>query len=220
MLCAVVPAYYEEKRIAAVVTGLLPVVDRVIVVDDGSVDETSVRARQAGALVVRHEINRGQGAALETGHEMARALGATYVVHFDGDGQFSPNEVRPAVAKLEHDKADILFGSRFLGQDQSQIPWLKRSVMLPFGRWIDRLFGAVRLTDSHNGFRVLSHRALDAIHIEQRGMAHATEIPCQVKKHGLTYTEFPITVTYHEFGQGPAGGLKIIRDMFFHSFVS
>ena len=87
MFLAIVPAYNESKRIGSVVRSLFDHVDMVVVVDDASRDATATLAQQAGATVLQHTVNRGQGAALETGHAYARSIDATYVLHFDGDGQ-------------------------------------------------------------------------------------------------------------------------------------
>lgn len=212
MIVAIVPAYQEQQRIGEVVTELLGVVDEVVVVDDASTDNTVAVAEQAGATVIVHGLNRGQGAALETGHVYVRQIGATYVVHFDGDGQFNVSDIRPAITALEDAHADIVFGSRFLTENAS-VPWLKRYIVRPIGRLVDRLFGAVPRTDTHNGFRVLGKRALNMIHITQDRMAHATEIPQLVQRHSLRYIEFPVTVRYHEYGQSSLSGFTIIRDL-------
>lgn len=218
MFLAIIPAYNEEKTIGSVVRGLFSVVDRVVVVDDGSIDQTARLAKEAGAVVLAHRINRGQGAALETGHAYAREVGADIVLHFDADDQFDPNDVIPAKQAMESSGADMLFGSRFLGK-QSNMPFLKRMVLSRAGRLSDRFFAGIRLSDSHNGFRILSKRALDCIRITQDGMAHATEIPMLVKRHCLSYIEFPVTVTYHEYGQRAGGGIRIVRDLFLGKFV-
>lgn len=219
MLVAIVPAYKEATRIEGVVSALRSVVDEVIVVDDASPDDTAVRARSAGATVLCHSLNRGQGAALETGHAYARHLQAEYVVHFDGDGQFDVRDIEPALSALKAAAADVLFGSRFLSPDAvNGVPRFKRYILLPIARYIDRVFGAVPLTDAHNGFRILSRHAIELIHIRQDRMAHATEIPQQVAYHKLKYIEFPVRVTYHEYGQSSIAGLRIITDLFLKKF--
>jgi glycosyltransferase involved in cell wall biosynthesis len=212
MTVAIVPAYNESKRIASVVATLFEVVDTVVVVDDASVDGTATLAATAGATVLRHALNRGQGAAIETGQSYARHLGATYTVHFDGDGQFDAAEIPSAISVLKQSGADILFGSRFLSET-GNMPWFKRQILHPLSRFVDRSFGAVKLTDVHNGFRILTARALEIIIIRQDGMAHASEIPILVRKHGLAYTEFPVTVSYHEYGQSSLGAFRIVRDL-------
>lgn len=218
MFVAIVPAYNEEKSIASVISDLLTEVDSVVVVDDASLDATVALAKAAGAVVLQHEINRGQGAALETGHAYARTLGAEYVIHFDADGQFDVADIAPALHELKQKKADILFGSRFLGKN-SNVPWTKKNIIFPLGKIINTLFGSVALSDVHNGFRILSSRALEKVVITQERMAHATEIPALVKFHNLSYVEFPITVTYHEYGQSGIGGLHVVKDLITGKFL-
>lgn len=218
MQMAIVPAFNESKRIAGVVEALMSVVDRVVVVDDASVDNTAAIASAAGAIVLVHEVNRGQGAALETGHAYARKHNANLVIHFDGDDQFTVDDIPPAIAHLQKSGADILIGSRFLGAT-SNIPWFKKTVLLRLGRVVDWLFGGVHLSDAHNGFRILTPKALSHIVIEQDRMAHATEIPQLIKRHNLSYTEFPVHVTYHEYGQGMGDGIHIVKDIILGRFV-
>ena len=213
MFIAIVPAHNEEKSIGSVVQSLFYHVDEVVVVDDGSEDETAARAREAGAVVLRHELNRGQGASIETGHEYARAIGAEQVLHFDADGQFDVADIRPALEKLKNTSADVLLGSRFL-DDRSNVPWVKRRVLLPLARRLHRLIYRTRLTDVHNGFRILNRRALDSIRITQDRMAHASEIPAQAARFGLKTIELPVKVVYREYGQPSSAGWRIIFDLF------
>jgi len=213
-----VPAHNEAKTIENVVKQLLFVGDKVVVIDDGSTDDTALLAGNAGATVLRHTLNRGQGAALETGHTYARQSNADFVVHFDADGQFDFRDIPRALASMKEKNVDIILGSRFLGKEQ-KIPWLKRAVILPFARNIDRLFGSVSLSDAHNGFRVMNQRALNFIQLTQDRMAHATEIPQLIRRYNLRYAELPISVSYHEFGQGPIGGFRIVRDLLVGKFM-
>lgn len=218
MFLAIVPAYNEEKIIATVITDLLREVDSVVVVDDASSDNTVAVAQAAGAVVLQHELNRGQGAALETGQEYARSVGAEYVIHFDADGQFDVADIAPALQAMQEKEADILFGSRFL-EKRSNIPWSKQYIIFPLGKIVNKFFGSLPLSDVHNGFRILSQKALEHIQITQDRMAHATEIPVLAKYHNLRYIEFPITVTYHEYGQGGLGGVKVVKDLFTGKFI-
>ncbi len=217
MFIAVVPAYNEEKKIGSVVQSLFGHVDQVVVVDDASPDNTFQIAKDAGAVVLRHGINRGQGAALQTGHDYALKNNAEYVLHFDGDGQFCVEDILPALNKMKESSYDVLFGSRFLGK-KSNIPWLKRFVLFPMARIFNKMSG-VYLTDIHNGFRILNKKALEVLKIEQDRMAHATEIPVKVKKLGLKYVEFPVKVVYHEYGQGIGNGLSVAKDLLFGKFL-
>ncbi len=218
MFLAVVPAYNEEKTIGSVARSLFNQVDKIVVVDDGSTDQTAEIARVAGAIVLRHKLNRGQGAALQTGHDFAVQLGADYVLDFDADGQFSVEDIAPAFAALKKSAADILFGSRFL-DNRTKMPCLKKYFILPLARFFNHFFAGVKLTDAHNGFRILNNQALRKISITQDRMAHNTEIPAQVKKHDLKYLEFPVQVVYREYGQGMGGGVKIVKDLLIGRFT-
>jgi glycosyltransferase involved in cell wall biosynthesis len=218
MLIAVVPAYNEEKNIGPVISGLFNHVDKVVVVDDGSTDSTAIEAQNAKAVMLRHKINRGQGAALQTGHEYALRMGADYIVDFDADGQFDVADIKPALTELQKSGADILFGSRFLDK-RSRVPWLKRVILLPLGRLFNRVFFGINLTDAHNGFRILNQRALALIYITQDRMAHASEIPAQAKKFGLKHIEFSVKVVYREYGQGLGGAMRVVRDIAVGKFL-
>lgn len=213
MVLVVVPAYNEAKTIGRVIRGLFEHgFTNVVVVDDGSKDSTGELAQEAGATVLRHRINRGQGAALETGNAFARQQGVDTVVHFDADLQFNPSDITPALKELEASGVDILLGSRFL-DGRSAVPWFKKYFILPAGRLMHRVFFGLHLTDAHNGFRIMTKKSLELIRITQDGMAHNTEILQQIAERKLTYKEFPIEVTYHEYGQGVLGGVKIMGDL-------
>jgi len=220
MFLAIVPAFNEEKNIGSVVRDLFNRggVDQVVVIDDGSSDNTAEEAQKAGAEVLKHRLNCGQGTALQTGHEYAKMVGADFVVHFDADGQFLSTEISEAWEYLKDSKANILFGSRFLNK-KSAIPFLKRVVLIPLGRLVNYFLGAIPLTDPQAGFRILDRIALEKIQIDQPRMAHATEILVKTKKHNLKYVEYPVYVIYHRFGQNFSGGLKIIKDLLLGKFV-
>lgn len=212
-MLVIVPAHNEENTIGRVLRGLFEHgITDIVVVDDGSTDRTAAVARQSGAAVLRHRLNRGQGAALQTGHEYAKASGADVVAHFDADDQLNPADIAGAVARLKAENLDIILGSRFL-DGRSRVPWFKRRVLLPVARWINYVFTGLKLSDAHNGFRVLSRRALEKIVITQDRMAHGSEIPALIRRHSLRYAEYPVEVRYHEFGQGVGGGLRVVADL-------
>lgn len=219
MFIALVPAYNESGNIENVIKSLLPFVDRVVVIDDGSDDDTTKHAKSSGAVVLVHPINLGQGAALETGHIYARREGASGVIHFDGDGQFDPQDIIKAREILDSGEVDVVLGSRFLGNNPG-VPWFKRFVILPLARHINHLFTGIKLSDAHNGFRAFSSKALKHIRITHNRMAHATEILSHIKKNNLTYTEIPVKVTYHRYGQGVSGGFAIIKDLITGKFIN
>ena len=220
MVFIVVPAYNEEKNIGRVLRDLFSQgFQNVVVVDDGSSDNTYIEAKKLGVIVLRHEINRGQGAALQTGNEYVLSQGAEIIVHFDADRQFTASDIGSAIGKMKKDQVDVILGSRFLDNRSQDIPWSKKNVFLPLGRFFQNFFSGIKLTDVHNGFRLLSRRAAEQITISQSGMAHNSEIVEQIKRYDLRYMEYPVAVTYNEYGQGVGGGMKIIRDLIIDKFV-
>ncbi len=214
----VIPAYNEAKNIRRVIEKLVPLVDEIVVVDDCSRDSTARIAREAGASVISHRINRGQGAALQTGNEYALNAGAEIIIHFDGDGQFQAEDIPEMVAPIESDEADIVFGSRFMGK-KSRLPRLKRWLIMPLGRIVNYLFG-VTTTDPQSGFRAFNRQAARAIEISNRGMAHCSEILYKSFKHKLRMKEVPITVIYDEFGQSFSGGIRIVKDLILQKLLN
>jgi len=215
MIFIVIPVYNEEDAIDTTIKDLQEKgFKNIIVVDDGSSDQTFERAQKTGVIILRHQLNRGQGAALQTGNEFALKQGASIVVHFDGDGQFNSNDIMPAIEFMKLHEVDMVLGSRFL-DTRSIIPFTKRYILLPIGKWINYLLTGVKLSDVHNGFRIYSKKALQEIIITQDKMAHNSEITASLKKKALTYKEFPVEVKYYRYGQGIKGGLKIIKEWFF-----
>ena len=215
-IVAVIPAYNEATTVGSVVESVSEQVDEVIVVDDGSIDQTGPNAQKAGAIVIRHFFNRGQGAALQTGFEYALRHEADIVVTFDADGQFEAAEIKKVVEPLLLDKVDVVLGSRFLTPLQS-VP-LKRKILLKAATAITRLYTGLAVTDAHNGFRALSRQALSVINLQQRGMAHASEILEEINKHRLRFMEVPITVNYTDYslqkGQRLSSSFRIVKDLF------
>jgi len=208
----IIPAYNEEKTIGEVIDRVKPLVSKVVVVDDGSNDETKKLASERGAVVLSHIINRGQGAALETGNKYALNNGAEIIVHFDADGQFLAEEIKDIISPIVKGEADIVFGSRFLGK-KSNLPWFKKYVIIPLAHLVNKIFIGATLTDPQNGFRAVSRETAKKITIEQDGMAHNTEIISKAFENNLKIKEIPVTIIYHDFGQRFSGGLKIIKDL-------
>lgn len=213
----VIPAYNEEKNIVKVIRDVLGYVEKIVVVDDCSSDNTVNVVRLANfdedVVILRHSVNRGQGAALETGNGYARRHNADIVVHFDADGQFVASEIPELVRPVIANEAEVVFGSRF-STKKSNIPRFKKSVILPIGKMVNRLLiGKNDLTDPQSGFRVFGKKALGNVIIEQDRMAHCSEILNKVIKAKYNVKEIPITVIYHEFGQRLGGGVDIVKDL-------
>ncbi|MBI5023317.1 MAG: glycosyltransferase family 2 protein [Candidatus Magasanikbacteria bacterium] len=216
----IIPAYNEEKNIGNVLAGLIAAQPeaKIVVVDDGSEDNTAGAARQVGASVIRHIINRGQGAALATGTEYALDNGANFIVHFDADGQFEAKDVAVLIEPIKTGRAEVVLGSRFLSQ-ANNIPFFKKYFILAMARVVNFLFTGLWLSDAHNGLRAFSRRAAENIKITQDRMAHNSEIVAQLKKSNLKFVEVPVTVKYHRYGQGFFGGLKIIKDLILQKII-
>lgn len=215
----VVPAYNEEENLRPVLQGVFShrPGDSVVVVDDGSADNTALVAQEAGAYVLRHIVNRGQGAALRTGTEYVLSQGAEIIVHFDADGQFDPLEIVGLIEPIIRGEAEVALGSRFL--KDNNIPWTKKRLILPVARLINYFFTGLWLSDAHNGFRALSRQAAEVIEINQDCMAHNSEIVRQIREKNLRFKEVPVTVRYDRYGQGVGGGVKIIRDLLLNIII-
>ncbi|MBI1908184.1 glycosyltransferase family 2 protein [Candidatus Uhrbacteria bacterium] len=212
---AIIPAYNEEARIADAVRDAARFVDAVVVTDDCAKDATAARAHEAGAYVLRHIINRGQGAALQTATDFAiEKLGADIVVHFDADGQMMGEEIPMMIEPITNGEADIVLGSRFLGK-KANMP-LSRLVTLRLALLFTYVVSGIRTTDTHNGFRALSRDAAKKLRITLDRMAHASEILDLIVVKKLRYVERPVTIRYSEAtlakGQKFSGSFAIVKD--------
>lgn len=217
---AVIPAYNEASRVADVIRSALHYVERVIVVDDGSLDATSDVARQAGAFVVRHPQNSGAGAATMTGLAAARRLGAQIVVTLDADGQHDPQDIPAMLAPVLEDRADFVFANRF-GQRNS-IPGIRRFfnaignliTFLSSGRWVQ---------DSQAGFKVFGPKALRDVHLRLRGFEYCSELVRESVLHRWRIAQVPTKVIYSEYtmakGQSFATGVKTALKILLRSFL-
>jgi glycosyltransferase involved in cell wall biosynthesis len=212
---AVIPAFHESSIIAEVVGDVRRHIHNVVVVDDGSDDGTSEAAAVAGALVLRHAVNRGQGAALATGLRYALQAGADVVATFDADGQHQADDLPRLVEPVLSGRADVVLGSRFLEAGDA-VPPLRRA-FLKAAVVFTRLATGLPVTDSHNGLRAMSRAAAERIRIRQDRMAHASEILAQVAQHGFRCLEVPVTIRYTPYsrakGQSALGALRVLLDL-------
>jgi len=237
-----IPAYNEAKKIYQVVSNVQKFCSKVIVIDDGSFDQTFAKARQAGAVVLRHLVNRGQGAALQTGMEYALENQADIIVHFDADGQHRAEDIVPLIKPIKLARAEAVLGSRFLisnfkflhqkrantsktyqpvADNQYQInkiPLTKR-IVLKLALAHQWFFTGLKVTDSHCGLRAFSREAAKKIKINQNRMAHASEILEQIAEHHLKYQEVPVKIKYSKYSlkkgqKNFLGSLRILYDFF------
>ena len=190
----VVPAFNEGRRLANVLDDLSRTGHQIVIVDDGSRDQTVDVGRQHGCYVLRHSFNRGQGAALQTGMTFALREGADVIVTFDADGQHQTSDLPALLEPVLSARVDVALGNRFLSS-RSNVPPARR-VILQLGRLFTWLTSGVRVGDCHNGYRAFSRKGAAAISMKQDRMAHASEIYDQIKDAGLSFEEVPVTIRY------------------------
>lgn len=221
-IVAVIPAYKEAMTIADVLTRTRSFVDEMIVVNDGSPDDTAEVAARYGAIVASHVINRGLGAAIGTGFAMAKMRGADAVITLDADGQHDPAEIPKFVEAIQNG-ADVVIGSRmirspspFEGEGRgevSRMPWYRKVANMLGNISTLVLFGAY-VTDSQSGFRAFSRNALDKIEIKTNRMEVSSELIAEAKRHGFKIVEVPIKAIYTDYslskGQSFFVGLKTL----------
>ena len=213
----VVPAFNEAGVIGDVITDLRSIFANVVCVDDGSADDTGDVALRAGAHLVQHPVNLGQGAAIQTGVEYARGRpGAQIFVTFDADGQHQVADVVAMIARLAAGDADVIIGTRF-GPGVSRPPPLKRAVLQTAARLSPR-GRRLGLTDTNNGLRVFNKTVADRLDITMNGMSHATEFIMLIDENRWRVAEQPVEVLYTEYssakGQPLLNGVNIIVDGF------
>lgn len=214
----VVPLFNEATVIADVVTQARQTFSKIVCVDDGSTDGSADLARAAGAAVVRHPINLGQGAALQTGFDYVLGDPAMrYAVTFDSDGQHQVSDAVAMVELLRAGEVDVVFGSRFL--DARTQPGRLKKIVLRVATGVSNLTTGARLTDAHNGLRAFDRAALEVVRIRQNRMAHASEIVSRVAAARLRYTESPVHVLYTDYsrskGQSIWNSVNILTELLY-----
>lgn len=193
----VIAAFNEEAVIETVIRRLQPLWPNIVVVDDGSTDNTANRAHACDVMLLRHAVNRGQGAALQTGIRFALLQGADIIVTFDADGQHSEQNIPALVDPIARGMCDVTLGSRFLGHAY-RMP-LTRRLLLKAAIWFTRITSGIRTTDVHNGLRGLSRAAAAALHITMDRMAHASEILEQIHADNWRVKEVPVDIYYSDY---------------------
>jgi glycosyltransferase involved in cell wall biosynthesis len=190
-----IPAYNEEKNIAKIITQLREYSDEIIVCDDGSNDLTSEISKQLGAIVIKHEKNRGYGAAINSLFLKAKELDSDIFVTFDADGQHRIEDIPIVTKPIENKEVDLVVGSRFLDTKSEEMPNY-RKVGIKIITKVTNLSIKEKLTDSQSGFRAYNNKALDLITPADEGMGVSTEILIKASNLGLKIAEVPIKVHY------------------------
>lgn len=217
----VVPLYNEAKVIGDVVRTARERFPKIVCVDDGSRDDSAEQAEQAGAVVVRHPVNLGQGAALQTGFDYALTdPEMRYVVTYDADGQHQLSDVEVMISRIREGDVRVVFGSRFL-DDRTEASRLKKLVLRLAVAYTNVTTGT-RLTDAHNGLRVLERGVVERLDITQNRMAHASEIVAQIGSmrfdgKQVAYAEEPVHILYTDYsrakGQSLWNAINILAEL-------
>lgn len=194
----VIPALNEAKVIGRVVKDITKCgYAKIIVVDDGSRDDTVEQATAAGAMVVSHKINRGKGAATKTGIEAAKLLSADIVVTIDGDGQHSPADIKSLISPIVKGHYDVVLGTR-LKKRENQMP-VHRVATNHIANFVTWTFYGLWVSDSQSGFRAYSRSALECISTSADAYDYESEIIKEIHNHHLVYKEVPISVHYTDY---------------------
>jgi polyprenyl-phospho-N-acetylgalactosaminyl synthase len=218
-IMVIIPVYNEGAVIRATVESLLKKMISVIVVDDGSAEPIAQKLIDLPVTIIRHRVNLGQGAALQTGFNYALKKGASIVITFDADGQHTAADIEQLIAPILNNEADIVLGSRFLPGANTPVP-LIRKILLQIACYINYLFSGLLLSDAHNGLRAFNIKALEKITITENRMAHASEILFELKKHRLVFKEIPVQIMYTSYsrqkGQNIGDSIKVLFDLVLH----
>ena len=212
----VIPVFNEAQVLQSVVESALTVFPNVVCVDDGSRDGSVEAVLRTRAHLVRHPVNLGQGAALQTGLSYARAQpGAEYFVTFDADGQHRLEDAQKMLDMARSPDVDLVLGTRF-AEHAATVPLAKRLILRtavllsPAGR-------KLKLTDAHNGLRVLTRPVVEDLHITMNGMAHASEIVSYLGRSAWRVREVPVSIRYTDYsrskGQSLLNGVNILFDL-------
>lgn len=211
------PVYNEGQVVGEVLENLRKTFPHVVCIDDGSTDDSARICREAGAVVISHPINLGQGAALQTGFEYAvQDPDMDCVVTFDSDGQHRVVDAYEMVGRIRSGEADVVLGSRFL-DNRTQVSKLKRLV-LRTAAFVSKFTSGMDLSDAHNGLRAINRKTLEQIDLKQNRMAHASEIVNQFADIKPRWVEHPVEIIYTDYskgkGQSLLNGVNILTELF------
>ncbi len=212
-----IPAFNEGKIIGKVVKEIQKAgYENIVIVDDGSNDKTQQKAKEAGAIALKHKINRGKGAATKTSIEAAKLLGADIIVTMDGDGQHDPTDIEKLINPIIKEGIDVVLGSRL--QNPQGMPWYK-IIHNKIGNFITWWLYGLLVTDSQSGMRAYSIEAAEKINTRADRYEYDSEVIREIYIYKLKYQEVPIQVRYTEYSMGKAhkqsfiNGIKTVYRM-------
>lgn len=215
----IVPAYNEQEVLFKTISELVATSYSVVVVDDGSTINLKEYIKELPVYFLQHQINLGQGAALQTGNEFALKMGAEYIVHFDADGQHQLSDIEKLLQPIVNKECDITLGSRFLNKQAKEIPVSKR-IIIHTARYINYMFTGILLSDAHNGLRAMNKNTAELVVLTENRMSHASEILFLIKKNKLKIKEIPVSILYTEYskqkGQSIWNSIRILFDLLLH----
>ena len=206
---AVIPCLNEGQFISDIVTRARKYADVVIVIDDGSTDNTAEAAEKAGAKVIKHEARQGAGAATRTAFEAAKRYDADILVTLDGDGQHNPDEIPQVLAPILSGEADLVIGSRFLQPNLNQSQPISinlnhapkyRKFGIDVITWLNNFGSKVKVSDSQSCFRAHSRRLIEAINITENGFSFSVQVLIQARRKNFVIREVPVSCIYHSEG--------------------
>lgn len=212
----IVPVFNEAKIIRQVVLSLLGYNYSVVVIDDASTDSTIKCLAEMPIHLLKHEVNLGQGAAIQTGIDYAILQNAKIFVTFDGDGQHNAKDIVNLIQPLLMNEADVVLGSRFLPTAFTNVSFFRR-VAIQTAIVLNFMMTGLLLSDAHNGLRAFNTKAANLFDLKENSMAHASEILFKVNKYKLRYKEIPVTILYTEYsrrkGQSLLNSVRVFFDI-------
>ena len=218
-IVVVLPAYNEGPVLEETIRSLAEKNYSIIVVDDGSAPSLKEKCAPLSVHYLRHRVNMGQGASLQTGFTYAQKLNPAVVVSFDADGQHDVADIPALIEPILHNEADIVLGSRFLEKGSSNLS-ASRKKILGIARVVNGLFTGLWLSDAHNGLRALGPKALREINLQENRMAHASEILLEINKRDWRFKEIGVSIKYTDYSQqkGQSGwnSIRIVFDLLLH----
>ena len=212
----VIPVYNEAMQIRKTIESIPKSFDKLICVDDGSVDDSSNEIKKTRATLLRHCCNLGQGAALQTGIEFALLDSSVdYIVTFDADGQHQISDVIKMIEVINAKKVDIVLGSRFLGKAENM--GTGKKILLKLATRFSNFTSGVKLTDTHNGLRVMNRDFAQKLKLSMHDFSHASEIIEKIQLNNAKFVEYPVTIVYSDYsknkGQSAFNAINIIMDL-------